>query len=221
MKKLLISSAILLALVPLQASYGFRCQGRLVNEGDTKSEVLKKGGEPTGKDSRESEVLKKGGKPTGKDSRQQEVMSNVNALYKDIITVDVWLYNFGSHQFVRLLQFENNKLVSIKTRGYGDEESNPQNCRTLGHKIAKGDTKPEVIMKCGEPNHKAQYKEKRVLTHTYHNMPSYPQNVPLANHIQIIQIDEWSYYLGSNQFSRILRFENAVLVKVTMGEKGN
>ncbi len=33
MKKQLISLAILLALAPLQASYGFRCQGRLVYEG--------------------------------------------------------------------------------------------------------------------------------------------------------------------------------------------
>jgi hypothetical protein len=119
MKKLLISSAILLALAPLQASYGFRCQGRLVNEGDTKSEVLKKCGEPTGKDSRESEVLKKAREPIGKNSREQEVMNDVNAYYKDIITVDVWLYNLGSNKFVRLLQFKNNQLVSIKTRGYG------------------------------------------------------------------------------------------------------
>ncbi len=78
MKKRLISLAILLALVPLQASYGFRCQGRLVYEGDTKSEVLKKCGEPTGKDSQESEVLKKRGEPTGKNSRRQEVMSEMN-----------------------------------------------------------------------------------------------------------------------------------------------
>jgi hypothetical protein len=224
MKKRLISLAILLALVPLQASYGFRCQGILVYEGDTKSEVLNKCGEPTGKDSREIEILKKRGEPTGKDSRQQEVMSDekkvmseLNALYKDIITVDVWLYNLGSRQFVQLLQFENNKLVSIKTWGYGNEESKPQNCRSLGYKIAKGDTKPEVIMKCGEPNHKAQYKETQVLTRAYQNEPSY-QNIPLVIYIQI---DEWTYYLGSNRFSRILKFKDGVLVKVTMGEKGN
>lgn len=35
------------------------------------------------------------------------------------VTLDVWTYDFGPHQFVRYLTFEQGRLVRLDTGGYG------------------------------------------------------------------------------------------------------
>jgi hypothetical protein len=35
------------------------------------------------------------------------------------VTIEEWIYNFGPTQFMRILRFENNKLIEIETGDYG------------------------------------------------------------------------------------------------------
>jgi hypothetical protein len=73
------------------------CERSVVSVGETKKEVQAKCGKPTSK-----EVIK----------RKQRGAKNIQKL-------EEWRYNLGPDRLVRLYQFDNGRLVSIETGGYG------------------------------------------------------------------------------------------------------
>jgi hypothetical protein len=77
---------------------GFRCGVRLVCEGDNQIEVLKKCGEPI--------LVRDGGYIFEKNRSKR---------------VEIWIYNFGSHQFMKVLTFHNGILVKAEDGDYGFE----------------------------------------------------------------------------------------------------
>jgi len=81
------------------------CDGDEIRTGLTQYEILQRCGDPAFKDSREEERLAN----TGKRSKRLTVTR-----------IDEWTYNFGPNKFLRILTFENGKLVDIETgdRGY-------------------------------------------------------------------------------------------------------
>lgn len=101
--------AALLAASP--ASAAFRCGSKIVTEGDTRSEVAVKCGEPT-------EVL------TQKSVYRRPVIWSHGRPYfvgEDFIEVPVesWIYNLGPNKLMRRLRFEGGLLAEIETLGYG------------------------------------------------------------------------------------------------------
>jgi Protein of unknown function (DUF2845) len=89
-----------------------RCGQALVTEGDSKSEVLAKCGEPASKETRvvyETVKFKSSG---GGDAVVQE-----QTVQK---TIDEWTYDFGRNNFIQFVIFENGKLVSVRSGGYGN-----------------------------------------------------------------------------------------------------
>jgi hypothetical protein len=100
-------ATILLAGAP---AYAFRCGDKLVDEGDTRTEVRSKCGEPV-------EIIRKSilralvywwhGRPIRIGTELVEV------------PVEIWLYNFGPDKLMRRLRFEDGELVDIETLGYG------------------------------------------------------------------------------------------------------
>ncbi len=102
-----LGAAVLLASSP---AYAFRCGNKLVLEGDTRSEVIQKCGEPveiTRKSILRPPVYWYYGTP-------------INIGGGDIeIPVEIWLYNLGPNQLMRRLRFEDGELVEIETLGYG------------------------------------------------------------------------------------------------------
>src|SRR5262245_46262779 len=97
MRPLLV--AALLALSAVAHADGMRCGDRLVTEGETSAEISMKCGTPTRADRRVA--------IRSSDCTSVEV------------TIDTWLYNLGPKSFQRILTFENGRLVSIETAGYG------------------------------------------------------------------------------------------------------
>jgi len=100
-------AAILLAGSP---AYAFRCGDKLVDEGDTRTEVRQKCGEPveiTRKSILRAPVYWWRGRPIRIGSELVEV------------PVEIWLYNFGPNKLMRRLRFEDGELVDIETLGYG------------------------------------------------------------------------------------------------------
>ena len=84
---------------------------QLVTEGDTRSEVVAKCGDPTEIDSR-SAILRRpvvwiGGRPY-----------TVGESFVEI-PVEVWIYNLGPSKLMRRMRFEDGKVVEIETLGYG------------------------------------------------------------------------------------------------------
>ncbi len=82
-----------------------RCRhGQLLNEGDLTGEVLLKCGEPARRESWEEKRVEAVG--PGREERT-------------VIRVDQWTYNFGPHNFIHRLRFQNGRLVKIEQQGYG------------------------------------------------------------------------------------------------------
>lgn len=104
---LAIGAAVLFASSP---AYAFRCGNKLVLEGDTRTEVRQKCGEPveiTRKTILRTPVYWWNGTPIQISTDLVEV------------PVEIWLYNLGPNQLMRRLRFEDGQLMEIETLGYG------------------------------------------------------------------------------------------------------
>lgn len=108
------SSAVVLVIALLAASPSFaamRCGTKLVSEGDTRSEVAHKCGEPTDVVAQKSvfrrPVIWSYGRP--------------HFIGEDYIEIEVenWIYNLGPNKLMRRLRFEGGVLADIQTLGYG------------------------------------------------------------------------------------------------------
>lgn len=96
----------------------FECGSRLVAVGDSRFEVLRKCGEPSWRDAWEEERLERvGGVPYFDGS--PFYASRVPILVNVHVLVEEWVYNRGSSRFMRILRFENNRLVDIQVGDYG------------------------------------------------------------------------------------------------------
>jgi hypothetical protein len=109
---LVLGSVLGLALFAAAPSFAaIRCGAKLVSEGDTRSEVAAKCGEPTEVVNEKSvfrrPVIWSGGRPyyIGEDSIE--------------IQVEAWIYNLGPNKLMRRLRFESGVLVEIESLGYG------------------------------------------------------------------------------------------------------
>jgi hypothetical protein len=67
------------------------------------------------------EIMQRCGEPFFKDTRNEERLITVNKHTNRlaIIRIDEWTYNFGPNQFLRILKFENGKLVDVETGDRG------------------------------------------------------------------------------------------------------
>ena len=89
------SALATLAPLPARAADdGLKCGSRLVSLGDPQLVVLDRCGEPASRLSR-TETRMRFGRPY-------------------YVTVDEWLYRFGSRDFARRALFENGRLVSVE-----------------------------------------------------------------------------------------------------------
>jgi hypothetical protein len=99
----------LAATVPANAA--LRCGSHLVSEGDSRSEVVAKCGEPT-EINQKSAILRQ---PTVWVGGRRLIVGN--GLVE--IPIEVWIYNLGPNKLMRRLRFEDGVLVDIDTMGYG------------------------------------------------------------------------------------------------------
>jgi hypothetical protein len=171
-----------------------RCGNRLVSVGDNKAEVTIKCGPPA-----------------WEDEWTDEIIDNVNTADEVRFSVDRerWVYNFGPNSFLRFLLFENGKLVSIATGGYGYDQAHPSVKPCDGDEITPGLTQFEILQRCGDPAFKDSRQEERLAN-----------SGKQSKRLTITRIDEWTYNFGPNKFLRILKFENGRLVDIETGDRG-
>jgi hypothetical protein len=89
-------------------STSMRCGTVLISLGDTKLETLLKCGEPVWR-----EVLTGGCYPSSYSRRTNVRYRNFSGFLEE------WTYNFGPQQFMRILRFQNGRLVDIELGEYG------------------------------------------------------------------------------------------------------
>jgi len=92
--------------------------------------------------------------------------------------------------------------------------------------VHKGDSKAEVIQKCGEPDFVETWEEERIQRDYYHVSTFsnrlgeyYWYREPFLVK-ELIRIEEWTYNFGSTRFIRFLRFENGLLRDLSRGGYG-
>jgi hypothetical protein len=97
-----------------------RCGGDLVSEGDRKTEVIKKCGEPD--DIETWQVERSISVPYYYRDKRDRLDKTYHRRHraKELITVEEWTYNFGPYRFIRYLTFEKGRLeeIEIGRRGY-------------------------------------------------------------------------------------------------------
>jgi len=92
--------------------------------------------------------------------------------------------------------------------------------RCQGRLVSIGDTKAAVLNKCGQPDKRDQWEEdpNGTIAQIYdYKTERYiaPKRIE-----QPIQMERWTYILGSNKFIRYLFFQNGELIKIETGERG-
>ena len=92
--------------------------------------------------------------------------------------------------------------------------------------MGEGDTRAEVIQKCGEPTFVDSWEEE-LIQRDFGAFRNYDPRTdryegyrePFLVKVQV-KIELWTYNLGPTQFTRYLRFENGILKEITTGAKG-
>lgn len=100
---------------------GFRCETRLVTEGDSSMEVRSHCGDPDEARQRvESRVISR---YVNTPCMKRHGPGVCTVMVQDIISVlvDEWTYDFGPQRFIQFLTFEQGKLVSVESGDYGNK----------------------------------------------------------------------------------------------------
>ena len=96
--------------------------------------------------------------------------------------------------------------------------------RCSGKLVSIGDTKSQVINKCGEPDHIESWEEEMIKKdHDYsddHDRSYRGYREPFLVK-EYVKIEEWTYNRGPTSFIRYLLFENGRLKKINLGDKGS
>jgi len=109
-------------------------------------------------------------------------------------------------------------LFVILLLAFGPAEADGFRCGTKLVKI--GDTKAEVLSKCGEPDHIEVWEVERVKKYYDRpELPHRPHRKPYASKVHVT-VEEWLYNLGRHKFMRFLRFENGRLKHIEIGDRG-
>jgi hypothetical protein len=109
-----IAALLLFGVLACSPAFAFRCGTKLVSEGDSRSEVAAKCGEPT-------EIVSQG------SIFRRPVVWNYGRPYYIgegfiEVPVETWLYNLGTNKLMRRLRFEGGCVTEIETLGYGYNE---------------------------------------------------------------------------------------------------
>jgi hypothetical protein len=171
------------------------CSGGIISEGDARADVLAKCGQPDSKESHDEELIERAGPGT----RQ-----------KTFTTVEEWTYDFGPSRFSRIVTFRNGRVADIRSGNYGYGRGAAHGQRECTEQILSiGDAKSDVVAKCGEPYLKDVHQE--------------ALRERLANgdvRTTFVVVEEWTYNLGPNRFTRILTIRNGKLVDLRTGGYG-
>ncbi len=158
------------------------------------------------------DLLMKCGQPDWKESHQEDFTDRLTPDLKQrtYITVEQWTYNFGSHQLLRTVTIKNGVVTGIRTGNYGTLNNRESVKPECGDRIiSTGDTKGEVLAKCGEPFYRTSHDEE------------------LREHLDetrsrkvVVTVEEWTYNFGPQRFLRVITFRNGLVVDIRTGGYG-
>jgi hypothetical protein len=183
-------------LFPSQASAdSISCDGGIVSNGDAVVDLLIKCGQPA-----------------WKESHQEEFTDRLAPGLKQrtYIAVEQWTYNFGPQQLLRTVTIKNGVVTRVQTGQYGPSKDREPPGRDCGDRIiSTGDTKGDVLAKCGEPFYR-----------TSHDEELREQFDEIHSRRVVVTVEEWTYNFGPQRFLRIITFRNGLVVDIRTGGYG-
>jgi hypothetical protein len=120
-----------LALLIAGPALAFRCNGRIVSDGDPQDKVRHICGEPT---SARQFAVWRAGIPRGRVIRETTLRSGdatIEATEEELalhdrsvveVLIEEWTYNFGPRKLMRVVRFENGLVTGVSHLGYGYHE---------------------------------------------------------------------------------------------------
>lgn len=162
-----------------------RCDGGIVNIGAREHEVLRACGEPD----------------------YQEPLREIY-LYGHILlrSESRWFYNFGPRRLIRILQFHDGRLQSVRTGGYGFVPAPGRRCQPS--EIQPGISGMELLERCGQP---LERQTRTRVRQPYLDPP---------RHVLVTHEEEWIYEFGPRNFDRIAVLVGGEVVRVERGSRG-
>lgn len=170
------------------------CEGGIISTGD-----------------RSIDVLAKCGAPDSKESHQEELGERLDdkTKQKASVTVQEWTYNFGPTKFMRIVVLKNGVVANIRLGNYGyDKQTEPVQRECSEQLVSVGDSKTDVLAKCGEPTLKDSHVEE------------FKEKLGGTERKVFVTVEEWTYNLGPARFMRILTFRNSTLADIKTGNYG-
>jgi hypothetical protein len=110
---LCVSSVLAPSLAPVHAESGMRCGSKLVGQGDSTYRVRQLCGDPVEARTHTETRRVAAGRRQRADGSFEYIERTVE------VPIDTWLYDFGSHKFMRRVTFEHGLLVHVETGSYG------------------------------------------------------------------------------------------------------
>ena len=191
---LIIFLPIVLFPSPAKAD-SISCDGGIVSSGDAAVDLLIKCGQPD-----------------WKESHREEFTDRLAPGLKQrtYVTVEEWTYNFGPQQLLRIVTLRNSVVTGIRTGQYGPlRDREPAGPACDDRIISTGDTKGEVLAKCGEPFYR-----------TSHDEELREQFEETRSRKVVVTVEEWTYNFGPQRFLRIITFRNGKVVDIRTGQYG-
>ncbi len=171
------------------------CDGGIVSNGDPVVDLVMKCGQPDWKESHQEEITDR----LAPDLKQ-----------RTYINVEQWTYNFGPQQLLRTVTIRNGVVTGIRTGQYGTSKDREPAGPDCGDRIiSTGDTKGEVLAKCGEPFYRTSHDDEI----REHLDDTRSQKV-------VVTVEEWTYNFGPQRFLRVITFRNGRVVDVRTGGYG-
>jgi len=187
---------VLTVLLPLPVHAGsLSCDNGIVSVGDSAVDLIMKCGQPAWKDSHSEEVVDR---------------PDRNVKHTTVVSVEEWTYNFGPQQFLRIVILRNGVISSIRTGQYGtSKDQKVPDSACDDRVISVGDSKTDVLIKCGEPFYKDSHQEEL------------KERFGVSGSRSIfVTVEEWTYNFGPQRFTRIITFRNGQVVDIRTGKYG-
>ncbi len=182
---LLALGLLLLLALALPADASMRCGSRLVSTGDREYDVRSACGEP-------------------------DHISHVWTSYVPsrgwIAEEEVWYYNRGPNQLMRVLRFRQGRLRDISTGGYGFHPDSSGSCRPRD--LQQGMSELELLARCGEP---------ASVTVRRRGSSSHPRGPWRGGPDRVVE--EWIYDFGPQHFYRVVTLHRGEVEAVERGER--
>ena len=158
------------------------------------------------------DLIMKCGQPAWKDSHSEEVVDRPDGNFKrtTVVNVEEWTYNFGPQQFLRIVILRNGVISSIRAGQYGtSKDQKVPDSACDDRVISVGDSKADILIKCGEPFYKDAHQEEL------------KERIPgSGTRTIIVTVEEWTYNFGPQRFTRIITFRNGQVVNIRTGNYG-